>query len=71
MREATFATPLSDRERQVLQLVAYGRQNKHIAGDLGISMETAKSHLRHILGKLGAHSRAHAVAIGIRRGLIS
>jgi two-component system, NarL family, response regulator len=62
---------LSARERQVLQLVAYGRKNKAVAIELGISLETAKSHIKHILGKLCAHSRAHAVAIGMRRGLIS
>lgn len=71
MRQSSFAPQLTDRERQVLQLVAYGKQNKNIAVDLGITLETAKSHVRHILLKLGAQSRAHAVAIGMRRGLIS
>lgn len=70
MGHNTFATPLSDRERQVLQLVADGKRNEDIATELDIRLETAKSHLRHIQGKLCSRSRAHAVAIGLRRGLI-
>jgi DNA-binding NarL/FixJ family response regulator len=44
--------------------------NKQIAKVLTISEETAKSHVKNIFEKLGAHSRTHAVIIGLRRGII-
>ncbi len=58
------------RESQVLQLVADGLVNREIGERLFLSEETVKSHVRHLLAKLQARSRAHAVAIGYRRGLI-
>ncbi len=58
------------REVQVLQLVAEGLANREIGGSLYLSEETVKSHVRHLLAKLQARSRAHAVAVGFRRGLI-
>jgi DNA-binding NarL/FixJ family response regulator len=58
------------RESQVLQLVADGLVNREIGETLFLSEETVKSHVRHLLAKLQARSRAHAVAIGFRRGLI-
>jgi len=62
--------PLTPREREVLQMLAGGLANKEIAAKLSISDHTAKFHVASILGKLGAASRAEAVAIGIRRGLV-
>lgn len=62
---------LTPREVDVLQLVAGGNANKEIAVHLSLTEETVKSHLRNILAKLGAHDRAHAVAIGLKRGIIS
>ena len=59
------------REIQVLQLVANGLSNREIASQLVITEETAKSHVRHLLIKLKALSRAHAVAIGFRSRLVS
>ena len=59
------------REIEVLQLVSDGLVNREIGDRLFLSEETVKSHVRHILAKLQARSRAHAVAIGFRRGLIS
>lgn len=59
------------REVSVLRLVADGLSNAEIAARLGMSEETVKSHVRHLLAKLGALTRAHAVAKGIRRGVIS
>ena len=59
------------REIQVLQLVSEGLVNREIGERLFLSEETVKSHVRHILAKLQARSRAHAVAIGFRRGLIA
>jgi len=61
---------LSAREREVLALIAAGNGNRFIAQKLEISEETVKSHLKNILGKLGAHDRAHAVALGHDLGLI-
>jgi DNA-binding NarL/FixJ family response regulator len=61
---------LSAREVEVLQKVAGGNRNSDIAALLFISEETVKSHVRHIIEKLGAHDRTEAVAIGIRRGII-
>jgi DNA-binding NarL/FixJ family response regulator len=52
------------------QLVAAGNLNKQIAKVLTISEETVKSHVKNIFEKLGAHSRMHAVIIGLRRGII-
>jgi NarL family two-component system response regulator YdfI len=65
-----LAEPLTNREREVLQMLASGLGNKEIAARLVISEHTAKFHVASILGKLGAGSRTEAVSLGIRRGLI-
>ena len=59
------------RELEVLQLVSEGLVNRDIGKALFLSEETVKSHVRHLLAKLQARSRAHAVAIGFRRGLLT
>jgi DNA-binding NarL/FixJ family response regulator len=61
---------LSPRERQVLQLVADGNENKQIARHLGIAEPTVKTYLRGVFTRLDVSSRAEAVAVGIRLGLI-
>jgi len=61
---------LTPREIDVLRLVAGGNANKEIAVQLSLTEETVKSHIRNILGKLGANDRTHAVAIGLKRGII-
>ncbi len=58
------------REVEVLQLISDGLVNREIGERLFLSEETVKSHVRHLLAKLQARSRAHAVAVGFRRGLI-
>jgi DNA-binding NarL/FixJ family response regulator len=63
-------TPLSKREAEILQKVAYGATTKAVAQDLGISPHTVKTHLERIFEKLGANDRAQAVAIAIRRGIV-
>lgn len=63
--------PLSPREIEVLRLIAAGNSNKLIADQLSISEATAKSHVANILSKLGANDRAHALAIAMKRGIIS
>jgi len=61
---------LSPREQQVLQLIADGRPNKQIARELGVSEATVKTHLKGVFARLDVRSRAEAVAIGLRLGII-
>ena len=61
---------LSQRERQVLELVAEGMRNKEIAAALGISTDTTGMHVKNIYTKLNVHDRTAAVAKAIRRGII-
>ena len=58
------------REIQVLECVAAGRHNREIGERLFITEETVKVHMRHIMAKLGARDRTHAVAIANRRGVV-
>jgi len=62
--------PLSDRERQVLQLVAEGKTNKEIASLLGISVNTAESHRTNLMEKLDIHDTAGLVRYALRNGVI-
>jgi two-component system nitrate/nitrite response regulator NarL len=64
------AAGLTPREREVLALLAAGASNKVIARRLGMSFHTAKAHVAAVLHKLGAGSRADAVARGARMGLV-
>ncbi len=73
-----FQAPLKEleqeptaREIEVLQLISEGLVNRDIGKLLFLSEETVKSHVRHLLAKLQARSRAHAVAVGFRRGLLT
>jgi DNA-binding CsgD family transcriptional regulator len=59
---------LTNREREVLALVAEGRSNKEIAGQLFISAKTVSVHVSNVMAKLGAGSRTEAVAVARRRG---
>ena len=61
---------LTTREIEVLRLIAAGNSNKQIADQLAIGEATVKSHVTNILSKLGANDRAHAVTIGLKRGII-
>lgn len=61
---------LSDREWEVLQLLAKGRSNLAIAEELGVSESTVKFHVSAILGKLGAESRTEAAILAARAGLV-
>jgi DNA-binding NarL/FixJ family response regulator len=64
------AEMLTPREREILQLLADGMSNADVAAKLFISQETVKSHVRHILTKLEADTRTHAVAIALRESII-
>ena len=78
MEEANPASPgasdpyeaLTDREKQVLKLVAEGKSNKEVAEVLGISVKTAMSHREHVMEKLGVHNRTELVRFAIKRGVI-
>jgi len=65
-----FIEPLSDREREVLVMLAQGIANKEIADKLHIAEGTVKNHVSNILGKLQAQNRTHAADIARKRGLI-
>lgn len=67
---STTQLPLTDREVQVLRLVADGKSNDAIGTELGLSPATVKVHLARIGRKLGTGNRAHMVLIGLRRGVI-
>jgi len=62
---------LTDREREVLQLVAEGRTNKEVANELNISLTTVETHRTHILQKLGLHSVPELILYAVRKGIIS
>ena len=68
--EETGAVVLSERELEVLALLAKGMTNKDVAADLFISRATVKTHIENLLRKLDANDRAAAVANGFRRGLL-
>jgi LuxR family transcriptional regulator, maltose regulon positive regulatory protein len=65
-----LAEPLTDRELEVLRLIASGRSNQRIAHDLVVALDTVKKHVTHILGKLAAANRTEAVARARQLGLI-
>jgi two-component system nitrate/nitrite response regulator NarL len=68
--DAVIGTVLTNREREILALLADGLANKQIAARLGISKNTVKTHLELLFDKLSVSSRAEAVATGVRRGLL-
>lgn len=70
MAEHLSLDSLSVREIEVLRSVAAGHSNKIVAGDLSISEDTVKGHMKSILAKLGANDRTHAVLIAMKRGFL-
>lgn len=71
MRPPSNPEPLTEREREVLGLLARGKSNKEIAGVLHVSAPTVKTHVSSILNKLGVASRTQAALYAIRSGLVS
>jgi DNA-binding NarL/FixJ family response regulator len=65
-----LSEPLSDREREVLNLMARGMSNKEIAKSLWISETTVKTHVSHVLHKLGQADRTQAVLAAVRSGIV-
>jgi DNA-binding NarL/FixJ family response regulator len=70
VRAPRGAGPLSNREREVLRLIAQGLPGKQIASELSITERTVKFHTASVMRKLGADNRAQAVAIAAQRGLL-
>jgi DNA-binding NarL/FixJ family response regulator len=68
---AAPGTPLTPREREILELMAEGARNRRIAARLAISRHTVKFHVASILAKLGARTRTEAVAVALRTGLLA
>jgi two-component system, NarL family, response regulator LiaR len=62
---------LTPREHEVLELIAAGRSNKRIALELGIAEKTVKTHVGHLMAKLGVSDRTQAALLAVRRGLVS
>jgi DNA-binding NarL/FixJ family response regulator len=62
---------LTDREREILQLIAEGHTNKEVAGILNVSITTVETHRTHILQKLGLHSVPELILYAVRKGIIS
>lgn len=61
---------LTQREKEILYWMSEGKTDREIANRLSISERTASNHVNHILAKLGARNRAHAVALGLRLRLV-
>jgi two-component system response regulator NreC len=70
MKDSLPERPLSDRERQVLQLVAEGKTTKEIASMLGVSVNTAETHRTNLMEKLDLHDTAGLVRYAMRNGVI-
>ena len=66
----TAEDQLTERELEVLKLIAKGNANKEIAAQLAVAADTVKKHVTSILEKLAANDRTHAVTIGLKRGII-
>jgi DNA-binding NarL/FixJ family response regulator len=70
MTQATADAPLSEREREILQLLAEGYHTEEVARRIGLSAETVKSDTKRAINKLEADTRVHAVAIALRQSMI-
>jgi DNA-binding NarL/FixJ family response regulator len=67
---ADVEVPLTQRESEVLRQLAFGLTNKEIAQALGISYETVKEHVQHVLRKIGVSDRTQAAVWAVRKGLV-
>jgi DNA-binding CsgD family transcriptional regulator len=62
---------LSPREREVMHLMAEGRTAEGVGDELGVSVETVRTHVRNAIRKLQARNRVHAIALALERGEIA
>ncbi|MBI4494357.1 MAG: response regulator transcription factor, partial [Chloroflexi bacterium] len=69
-REERESDDLTEREREVLRLIAAGKTSKEIAEQLYLSVHTVERHRQNIMGKLQLHNRAELIRYAIRKGLI-
>jgi DNA-binding NarL/FixJ family response regulator len=69
-KESSSPSYLSERELQIVELVVEGKSNREIADILFLSLDTVKSHLKHIFQKLGVNTRSKAIRIAIQKGII-
>ena len=69
-RERTAMDGLTDREREILQLIAEGHTNKEIADLLSLSIRTVQNHRAHVMQKLGIHDRGDLIKYAIQKGII-
>ncbi|WP_369133990.1 response regulator [Modestobacter sp. I12A-02662] len=69
-RQGGGATELTEREREILDLLAKGLSNADIAGQLTISVHTVRNHVANMSAKLGAHSKLEVLSIAVREGLV-
>jgi DNA-binding NarL/FixJ family response regulator len=70
-RSTARVSQLSPREREVMRLMAEGRTAEGVGGELGVSVETVRTHVRNAIRKLQARNRVHAIALALERGEIS
>lgn len=70
LRSRSDAAPLSPREQQTLRHIFAGRSNKEIASELGLSVKTVGMFVARLYAKLGVNSRAEAIAVALKKGLI-
>src|SRR5438067_12459928 len=70
LAERTASPELTERELDVLRRIVAGRSNKEIAADLNITEGTVKTHVNHVLDKLGVHDRTQAVTTALKRGIV-
>src|SRR5436305_2809133 len=70
LAERTASPDLTERELDVLRRIVAGRSNKEIAADLGITEGTVKTHVNHVLDKLGVHDRTQAATTALKRGFV-
>jgi DNA-binding NarL/FixJ family response regulator len=69
-KEVRAAAAISDREREVLVLLSQGHSYQTAAGQLGLSLDTVRSHVKNIYSKLHVHTQAEAVSKALRAGMI-
>jgi len=69
--DVPLVEPLTRRELGVLDLIAQGRTVRQVAAELGLSDRTVRSHLTHVMDKLGVHNRPQVVLAAVTRGLIT